>query len=121
VLDDPVPALKRQLVAAILRIADQTHWIVAAGGFGLDEARMCDLRKGRIDQFSLQRLIRMLARVDRRVEVTITTVGTEKVNWHAVRRPRRMRFPPRVPAALRGRVWATPGVPERGEGGRNRP
>jgi predicted XRE-type DNA-binding protein len=94
-LDDPVPALKRQLADAVLRIADQTHWIVAAPSLGLDTARMCDLRKGRIEQFSLQRLIRMLARVDRRVEVRIVCDGAESVNWRLSRRPRRMRFPPR--------------------------
>ena len=94
-LPDPVPALKRQLVAEILRVADQTHWIVAAGGLGLDAARMCDLRNGRISQFSLQRLIRMLARVDRAVDLKVKCAGPERVNWIACRRPRRMRFPPR--------------------------
>jgi len=90
-LDDPVPALKRQLADAIVRIAGQTNFHVAAPVLGIDTARLSDLRRGRVDRFSIDRLIRILAVVDRRVEATIVTVGDERVRWFASLRDGRAR------------------------------
>jgi predicted XRE-type DNA-binding protein len=88
VLDDPIPALKRQLADAILEVAAQTNMHVAASVLGIDTARMSDLRRGRIERFSVERLIRLLAMVDRRVELTIAVVGRTEVPWFGVLRAR---------------------------------
>src|SRR3954467_3671416 len=85
-LDDPVPALKRQLADAIVRIASQTNFHVAAPALGIDTARLSDLRRGRVDRFTLDRLIRILAVVDRRVDASVVTVGGERVSWFTLLR-----------------------------------
>jgi len=90
-LDDPVPALKRQLADAIVRIASQTNFHLAAPALGIDPARLSDLRRGRVDRFSIDRLIRILAVADRRVDAKIVTVGPERVEWWAIQRERRRR------------------------------
>ena len=90
-LDDPIPPLKRQLADAILAVAQQTNFHVAAAALGIDAARLSDLRRGRIERFSVERLIRLLAVVDRSVEVTITPEGGVRVRWFAILRARRAR------------------------------
>jgi predicted XRE-type DNA-binding protein len=42
---------------------------------GVDEARMSNLEHGRLERFSLQKLVRLLARINRRVDLTVVTVG----------------------------------------------
>jgi predicted XRE-type DNA-binding protein len=78
---DPILQLKRQLADAILAIADPKPITVAARRLGIDPARMCDLRRGRIARFSVERLIRILATVDRGVTVTVVVTGSEQVCW----------------------------------------
>lgn len=87
-LDDPVPALKRQLADAIVAIANQTNFHVAAPALGIDTARLSDLRRGRVNRFSIDRLIRILAVVDRRVDAKVVTVGPERVEWWVILRER---------------------------------
>jgi predicted XRE-type DNA-binding protein len=94
-IESPTPEIKRKLAAAIVEIANQTNFFVAAGGLGIGEARLSDLRHGRADRFTIDRLVRMLAKVDRRVDVSITVIGRDRVDWFAGR------FPKRAP--LRGR------------------
>ncbi len=83
-IDDSITALKRQLADEILRVHSQTHVHVAAMALGIDVPRLSDLRRGRLKRFSVERLIRLLAIVDRRVELTIVTVGPEQVRWSAL-------------------------------------
>lgn len=80
-VDDPVPALKRQLAEEILALAATTHFSVAATGLGVDEPRLSDLRAGRLERFSLQKLIRMLANLRRRVVLTVETDELGGVRW----------------------------------------
>ena len=47
----------------------------AAHMLGVDESRMSNLEHGRIERFSLQKLVRLLARINRRVDLTVVTVG----------------------------------------------
>jgi predicted XRE-type DNA-binding protein len=89
-LDDPLPALKRQLAEEIVRISRQTNFHVAAPALGIDEARLSDLRRGRVDRFSVDRLIRILATVDRRVDLRIVPVAGERVSWFTIIRQRRV-------------------------------
>ena len=81
-LDDPIRPLKRQLADEILEIASHTNMHVAARVFRIDVPRMSDLRHGRIARFSVERLIRILATVDRRVDLTIVATGREAIHWY---------------------------------------
>ena len=74
-IDDPIPALKEQLGRSILAEIGRTSQLCGARMLGLDEARMSNIELGRLERFSLQRLIRLLARINRRVELTVVTVG----------------------------------------------
>ena len=40
---------------------------------GLDESCTCKLLRGDLERFSLQRLVRLLARIDREVTITVTS------------------------------------------------
>ena len=80
-LDDPIPALKRQLADAILDLASQTNFFLAAKRLGIDEARLSDLRHGRVARFSVERLIRILATVDRRVDIEIVATTSRPIPW----------------------------------------
>ena len=68
---DPIPELKQQLAREITRLLGRYHQEVAAAILGLEQPRMSELSRGRLDRFSLQRLIRLLANVGRRVELTV--------------------------------------------------
>jgi predicted XRE-type DNA-binding protein len=70
--DDPIPELKRQAAAAIVALLDQWAWQNAAALIGTDQPRVSDLRRGKLDRFSLETLIRFLARLRKRVELRIT-------------------------------------------------
>ena len=91
VTQDPLYALKRQLADAILALAVDKPVTVAAQRFGIDSTRMCDLRRGRIARFSVERLIRILATVDREVKLTIVLTGPERICWFPALRALRAR------------------------------
>jgi predicted XRE-type DNA-binding protein len=74
-IDDPIPALKEQLGRSILAEIGPTSQLAAARMLGLDEARMSNIEHGRCERFSLQKLIRLLARINRRIDLTVVTVG----------------------------------------------
>jgi len=63
---------------------------VAARRLGIDAARMCDLRRGRITRFSVERLIRILATVDRGVTLTVVLTGPERICWFPKLRARKI-------------------------------
>ncbi|HEU5174327.1 MAG TPA: XRE family transcriptional regulator [Gemmatimonadaceae bacterium] len=80
---DPIPALKRQLAATIT--ARMEGWEQYNGGamLHIDGARLSNIRRGQLERFSLQALIRMLARIGE--EVVITTASRQEVHWRNVR------------------------------------
>jgi predicted XRE-type DNA-binding protein len=89
---DPVDAilmLKRQLADAILAVSAGMPITVAARRLGIDPARMCDLRRGRIARFSVERLIRILATVDRSVTLTVVQTSFQPVCWFPKLRAKR--------------------------------
>lgn len=87
--DDPILALKQQLASAIVALADPVSFFVAAQRLGIDPSRLSDLRRGRIARFSLERLIRILATVDREVSLTIVVRGDPEICWHPELRARK--------------------------------
>ena len=74
-IDDPIPGLKEQLKRSILAETGRMCQLAAAQMLGVDEARMSNLEHGRLDRFSLQKLIRLLAKMNRRVDLSVVAVG----------------------------------------------
>ena len=52
-------------------------------------ARLADLRHGRVARFSVERLILMLATIDRRVALSVVNVGEREIRWFRILRERR--------------------------------
>ena len=69
--EHPIPALKQQLADEILLVADEMNFWLAADLLEIDTSRLSDLRRGRVARFSLERLIRILVLIERRVELTV--------------------------------------------------
>jgi predicted XRE-type DNA-binding protein len=74
-IKDPIPGLKEQLRRSILSEVGRKNQLVRAHMLGIDESRMSNIDHGRLERFSLQRLIRLLARINRRVNLTVVIVG----------------------------------------------
>ena len=72
---DPVPELKRQLAAELVRAlkgwAPTEVWF----RFRLDQPRLWELRRGQLHRFSLQRLVRLLVEAGRGVTISVTDRG----------------------------------------------
>ena len=73
-LDDPIPRLKQQLANSILETIEW-QWSVYDGLIGLDQPRLSNLERGHLDRFSVQKLIRVLALLNRRVDIKVVAVG----------------------------------------------
>jgi predicted XRE-type DNA-binding protein len=71
-LDDPVPVLKAKLAQLIVERVDGWNQKSAAALLGTDQPRLSDLRRGRLDRFSLEQLTRFVARVDGTIELDVT-------------------------------------------------
>jgi predicted XRE-type DNA-binding protein len=71
-LPDPIPHLKQQVAAAV--VAQLQPWTqpMAAELLRTDQPRVSDLRNGKLERFSLERLIRFAARRGGTVSITIT-------------------------------------------------
>lgn len=69
---DPIPELKRQLGAAIAPLVSGWNSDDIAAFIGTDRARVSELRRGKLDRFSLETLIRYLDRLRRDVELRVT-------------------------------------------------
>ena len=69
---DPVPALKELLGAELARLLTGWRATDVAFRLGTDAPRISDLRRGRLERFSLETLIRFTARLERRVQLTVT-------------------------------------------------
>jgi predicted XRE-type DNA-binding protein len=59
---DPIPELKRQAGAALVPIVKHWNSVDIAVLLGTERERIAELRRGKLDRFSLERLIRFLAR-----------------------------------------------------------
>ena len=71
---DPIPALKRQLADKVVELLDGWSNTWAAWGAYLPRSRVSELRQGKLDNVSLDRLVRCLAQLDHKVEVTVTRI-----------------------------------------------
>ena len=69
---DPIPELKRQCASALVALLAEWNAHDIATYIGTDQPRISDLRRGKLDRFSLETLIRYLVRLRRRVDLSIT-------------------------------------------------
>lgn len=69
---DPIPELKRCAASALVELLDGWNAHDVASLIGTDQPRISDLRRGKLDRFSLETLIRYLVRLRRRVDLKIT-------------------------------------------------
>jgi predicted XRE-type DNA-binding protein len=69
---DPIPALKQQLGAELAHLVSGWNADDIAAILRTDRFRVAELRREKLDRFSLETLIRYLARLDRGVELQVT-------------------------------------------------
>ncbi|HVX41869.1 MAG TPA: XRE family transcriptional regulator [Gemmatimonadaceae bacterium] len=69
---DPIPELKRQLGAEIAPLVTGWNSDDIGAIIGTDRARISELRRGKLDRFSLETLIRFLDRLRCTVELRVT-------------------------------------------------
>jgi predicted XRE-type DNA-binding protein len=69
--DDPIPALKRQLAELLVERLEGWSQTYAAHLLGIDQPRLSNLRRGRLERFSLEQLIRFVVRVEGTVELQV--------------------------------------------------
>ena len=78
---DPIPALKQQACAHLADVMRYGNGDDLGALLGTDRFRIADLRHGRLARFSLETLLRFLARAGLQIELRVT------------RRPRPQREP----------------------------
>ena len=83
--EDPIPALKRQLAQLIVARMNGWSQVNAAHLLGTDQPRVSDLRRGRLERFSLEQLLRFIARIDGTARITIEW-STSRAGRFALRR-----------------------------------
>jgi len=71
---DPIPELKAQAARALSDALGTSDLASAGALLGCDRFRIAEIRAGRLERFSLMMLVRYLARVHMRVELSITRV-----------------------------------------------
>jgi predicted XRE-type DNA-binding protein len=71
---DPIPELKRRLAGEFVRVMRDEQWTTTELTFHLsiDQPRVSDVRRGRLERISVERLIRWLVQIGQRVDVTVT-------------------------------------------------
>lgn len=73
---DPVPALKRRVVDEILVLLEGWSQVYAADFLRTTQPKVSELRRGHLDRFTLDRLVRYLSRLHRNIEI-VTTKGPD--------------------------------------------
>ena len=79
--NDQVLATKRQLADEILAVIDGTPAPIALMVLGLDRQRVSELRSDKIKRFSVDKLIWLLAKLNRRVDIQVVNIGPARVKW----------------------------------------
>ena len=70
---DPIPALKRDAGAELAALVEGWNGDDIAYMLDTDRSRIAELRRGKLDRFSLETLIRYLTRGGKCVELRITS------------------------------------------------
>jgi len=82
---DPIPALKQQLGEELARLLAGWNADDVAALIGTDRWRISDLRRGKLDRFSLETLIRYLARLRHRVVISVERAPSARAQTDAAR------------------------------------
>lgn len=69
---DAIPDLKREALALLAGVLRYGNGDDLASWLGTDRFRIADLRRGRLTRFSLETLLRFLARAGQRIELHVT-------------------------------------------------
>ena len=69
---DPIPALKRQVAAQLVRELEGWNADDIGDILGTDRRRIGNIRRGRLERFSLETLMRYLARLGCVVELRLS-------------------------------------------------
>jgi predicted XRE-type DNA-binding protein len=72
---DPIPTLKQHAARALVALLERRSTADAAALICVECERIPELRRGKLDRFSLERLIRFLVRAGARVELRVTPPG----------------------------------------------
>ncbi|HEY4216019.1 MAG TPA: XRE family transcriptional regulator [Gemmatimonadaceae bacterium] len=82
-LRDPVPDLKQHAGALLAPLLEGWNADDVAALIGTDRPRISELRRGKLDRFSLETLIRYLTRLGVRVELHATPAkaARERRDW----------------------------------------
>ena len=70
--DDPIRHLKRDAASKLVVLMEPWNAHIIADAIGADQPRVSDIRRGKLDRFSLETLIRFLTRLDCAVELKVT-------------------------------------------------
>ena len=70
--NDPIPGLKREAGVILAELLRNGNGDNLGARLGTDRFRVADLRRGRLERFSLETLLRFLVRAGMRVELSVT-------------------------------------------------
>ena len=77
---DPIPTLKQQVADAIVDRLDGWIQPMAAELVRTDQPRISDLRRGKLERFSLAQLVRFASRLRGTVSIEITWPGPQRLD-----------------------------------------
>src|SRR5262249_39920423 len=91
--EDPIPALKKQVAAVIAEEARRMPQAFGAYMTRTDQPRISEICRGKLDRFSLDRLIRMVSRLGYvvKIEFTHPARARQKERTARAQQERRMR------------------------------
>ena len=81
-IENWMPDLKMRLAELIFEEIGEDNMWMAHRMLKLDQPRMWRLEHRKLDRFSVQFLVLLLARLNRRVEVRAVAVGPLPSRWH---------------------------------------
>jgi predicted XRE-type DNA-binding protein len=79
---DPIAALKRHAADALVPLLEHWSRADAAALIAVERERIAELCRGKLDRFSLERLIRFLVRAGAHVELRITPPAAASHDGH---------------------------------------
>jgi predicted XRE-type DNA-binding protein len=71
---DPIPELKRELASQLVQAMASCRTTDLLAQMRIDQPRLSDLRRGKLERISAERLIRWLSQMGFRVKFTIAKV-----------------------------------------------
>jgi predicted XRE-type DNA-binding protein len=79
---DPIPELKKRVSDELVKLIDNwTQWN-AAVLLHVSQTQISEIRAGKLERFSLDRLVRLLARAGRKIEIRTTSARASAVFRH---------------------------------------